>query len=199
MAKPHVVLASKSSARAGLLAAAGVDFTVQPAGLDERTVEAPLIESGESPSTIALALAEAKAVSVSMRYPQAIVIGADQTLDFEGRCWTKPANRDAAARQLAMLTGREHRRHSAVVAATGGSVIHRQVETAVLTMRALAPAEIEAYLDIVGDDILSSVGAYQIEGRGIQLFDRIDGDYFTILGLPLLVVLAWLREQGALS
>jgi len=195
----RIILASESPTRIGILKAAGIPFEAMPSGVDERLVEAPLIAAGKSPAEIALALAEAKSSAISQGEPTAFVIGVDQTLDVDGERWVKPATVDAAESQLLSLAGRSHELHTAVVGARGGVVRWRHVERAVMTVRPLSPAEIRAYLETVGEAALGSVGAYQIEGPGIQLFDRIDGDYFTILGLPLLPLLKWLRGEGALE
>jgi septum formation protein len=194
-----LVLASGSAARSALLAAAGVSFTIRPAAIDERAVEIPLTAGGASPADVAAALAEAKAVAVSRDAPDALVIGADQTLDFDGRRWTKPATLAEAREQLARLSGREHRLHSAVAVARDGRVTWHHAASAGLTMRPLTASAIDAYLAVAGEAVLSSVGASQIEGPGIRLFDRIDGDYFAILGLPLLPLLAYLRAEGEIA
>jgi septum formation protein len=191
----RLILASKSPTRVGLLENAAIAFEAIPARIDERDVEAPLIAAGRTASDIALALAEAKARDVAARSAGARVIGADQTLDVEGARWNKPATIDAARAQLRSLAGRTHHLNAAVVVVEDDAVRWRHVETAALTMRALTDAEIAAYLATVGEAALGSVGAYQIEGPGIQLFDRIEGDYFAILGLPLLPLLKWLREH----
>ena len=192
----RLILASGSPARRTLLANAGVPFDVVPAGLDERAAEAPLLEAGASPADLALALAMAKAVAVSELHPEALVIGADQTLDLDGERLTKPEDMEAARRQLLRLSGRTHALHSAVAAARGGEIVWDETETARLTMRRLEPAGIGRYLAEIGAPALSSVGAYQLEGRGVRLFEKIDGDYFAILGLPLLPLLAFLRREG---
>jgi septum formation protein len=195
-----VVLASASSARRALLQASGVLFDVRPAGIDERAVEVPLIAGGASPADLASALADEKAVAVSLQDGDALVIGADQTLDVDGNRWTKPANLAEAREQLARLSGREHRLHSAVAIARGGTLHWRHREEARLTLRPLTAAEIDAYLAEVGEaSALMSVGAYQIEGPAIRLFERIDGDYFAILGLPLLPLLRYLRGEGEIA
>ena len=194
-----VVLASGSPARRALLANAGLAFTVVPSTLDERVVEAPLIAGGAAPAEIAAALADAKAAEVSRQRPDALVIGADQTLDCDGHRGIKSETMAEARAQLQRLAGRAHRLHSAVAVARGGAVRWRHLDSATLTMRPLAAAEIDAYLRRVGEDILKSVGVYQLEGEGIRLFERIDGDYFTILGLPLLPLLAYLRGEGAIA
>lgn len=191
-----LVLASGSRIRATLLANARLDFTVDPATVDERAVEAPLLEAGFPPEDIAQVLAEAKALDVAGRRPQDLVIGADQVLGLGNARFTKPADMEAARRQLLDLSGKTHELHSAVVLARGGEVLWRHVSTARLTMRALSPAEIGRYLALAGDTVLSSVGCYQLENVGVRLFERIEGDYFTILGLPLLPLLGELRALG---
>ena len=195
----RLILASGSGARRTLLANAGLAFDVVPATLDERAVEAPLIASGATPKALALALAEAKASEVSGRLPDALVIGADQTLDCDGHRGTKSDSIAAARAQLMRLAGRSHQLHSAVAVARGGAVRWRHTGTATLTMRPLTPSFIDAYLERVGEAVLASVGVYQLEGEGIRLFERIEGDYFTILGLPLLPLLAYLRSVGAIE
>ena len=194
-----IVLASQSATRVAILRNAGLDFEALPADVDERAVEANLVAGGATAGDIALALAEAKATAVAAHRPHAIVIGADQTLDADGERWHKPVTRTEARAQLTALSGRTHHLRSAVVGMRDGVVRYRRIDTAAMTMRQFGPDEIDAYLDQVGDRALASVGAYQIEGPGIRLFERIEGDYFTILGLPLLPLLAWLREEGALS
>lgn len=191
-----LVLASGSRIRATLLANARLDFAVDPATVDERAVEAPLLEAGFPPEDIAQVLAEAKALDVAGRRPQDLVIGADQVLGLGNARFTKPADMEAARRQLLDLSGKTHELHSAVVLARGGEVLWRHVSTARLTMRALSPAEIGRYLALAGDAVLSSVGCYQLENVGVRLFERIEGDYFTILGLPLLPLLGELRALG---
>ncbi len=199
MTTARIVLASGSASRRTLLENAGVAFSVMPAEIDEREVEAPLLSTGSGPDAIAMALAEAKALAVAAQEPDAFVVGADQTLSADGRQWNKPADRDEARRQLTALSGRTHALHTAVVVASGEVVTWRYAETAVLTMRAMSPELIEAYLEEVGEAALASVGAYQIEGPGIRLFDAIDGDYFGILGLPLLPLLRFFRDVGAIQ
>jgi septum formation protein len=195
----RIILASTSPTRIGILKAAGIAFEALPPRVDERLVEAPLIAAGKSPGEIALALAEAKAIGIGEADRAAYVIGADQTLDVKGERWVKPATMDEARSQLLALSARSHELHTAVVAVHRGTVGWRYLDSAVLTMRPLSLAEIGAYLNTIGETALQSVGAYQIEGPGIQLFEKIAGDYFTILGLPLLPLLKWLREAGALA
>lgn len=194
-----LVLASGSITRRDMLMAAGVPVeTVKPA-VDERAVEAPLLASGESPARIALALAVAKASAVSAQQPDRLVLGADQTLACAGEAFHKPADRAAAGRQIAALAGCDHELHSAFALVRAGELLAKGHQTARLTMRPLTPGFIDAYLDAVGGTALSSVGGYQIEGLGAQLFERIEGDHFTILGLPLLLVLAALRDLSVLA
>ncbi|MBD8891567.1 Maf-like protein [Roseibium litorale] len=194
-----LVLASGSKIRSELLRNAGVDAEVDPAGVDERAVEAPLIEAGFLPEDLALVLAEAKADDVSGRRPGDLVIGADQVLAYEGKRFTKPEDMEAARRQLLAFSGRTHTLLSAVVLSRDGAAIWRHVSAAHLTMRELTPGFVGRYLADVGETALSSVGAYQLEGPGVQLFERIEGDYFTILGLPLLPLFAELRRLGVLD
>jgi len=194
-----LVLASASRTRQSLLRNAGVVFESIPSTLDERAAEQPLLEAGARPEDIALALAMAKAATVSATRSGDLVIGADQVLEFEAERLTKPADMEAARRMLLRLAGRTHFLHSALAAARGGEVVWQHVESARLVMRPLEPAAVGRYLAAVGDAALTSVGAYQIEGPGIALFERIKGDYFAVLGLPLLPLLAFLREEGAIE
>jgi septum formation protein len=193
-----VVLASTSAARAALLTAAGVTFQTLAPGVDETTVKASLQNAGSSPRDVADALAELKAVRASSR-TEGLVIGADQTLDLEGRLVDKAESLDEARARLQALRGRSHRLHSAVVVARDGQPIWREVATATLTMRPFSDAFLASYLERQGGAALGSVGCYQLEGEGAQLFTRIDGDYFAILGLPLLGLLDLLRRHGALQ
>lgn len=194
-----LILASGSPFRKALLVNAGVAVEAVPAELDERAVEAPLKDSGASPEDVALVLAEAKAVEVSQRVPGRLVLGCDQTLSLGDRLFHKPADMEAARRTLLALSGNTHQLNSAAVLARNGEVLWRYVGVASLTMRHLDPAFIGRHLARVGEKALQSVGAYQVEGEGIQLFERIEGDHFTIVGLPLLAVLAELRRLGAID
>ncbi|TKT82805.1 Maf-like protein [Aquamicrobium sp. LC103] len=196
---PKIILASGSPYRRKLLSDAGVTFEVVHPDIDERAVEAAVEDAGLSPEDIAQLLAEAKAVDVSANHPGAIVIGSDQTLSLGDAVLHKPADMEAARRRLLALSGREHQLNSAVVLVRDGETIWRDVQVARLTMRQLDPGFIGRYLAAVGEPALTSVGAYQIEGRGIQLFERIEGDHFTIVGLPLLPLLARLRDLGAID
>lgn len=199
MPQPRLILASGSPFRKQLLDQAGVPAEIVRPEIDERAVEATLDGTGATPEDIAQVLAEAKAGSVSERNPGALVIGSDQTLSLGDRIFHKPADMEAARRHLLALSGRTHQLNSAVVIARNGAALWRHVGIARLTMRVLSPAFIGRHLARVGDKALSSVGAYQIEGEGIQLFEKIDGDYFTIVGLPLLPLLAELRNLGAID
>lgn len=194
-----LLLASGSTTRRDMLLAAGVPVEIVKPGIDERAVEAPLLAASNPPEAVAAALAGAKALAVSQARPGRHVLGADQTLTCDGEAFHKPPTRMAAADQIAALSGRTHELHSAFVIARDGSPVAEGVAVAHLTMRPLSPGFILGYLDAVGDAALSSVGGYQVEGAGAQLFERIDGDHFTILGLPLLAVLAALRDLDHLA
>jgi len=194
-----LILASGSPFRRAMLENAGIAFDVVRPTIDERAVEAPLAESGASAEDVAQVLAEAKALDVSEKHPDAIVIGSDQTLSLGDRLFHKPEDMEGARRHLLALSGKTHHLNSAVVIAAGGEAAWRHVSVASLTMRELSPAFIGRHLARVGDKALQSVGAYQIEGEGIQLFARIEGDHFTIVGLPLLPLLAQLRTMGAID
>lgn len=198
MAAP-IILASSSPFRRQLLQNAGVAFEVVPAEVDERALEAPLADSGATPEDVALVLAEAKAVDVSQRSPGAWVIGSDQTLSLDDEVFHKPEDMEGARRHLLKLSGKTHSLNSAIVLARDGEAVWRHMSTAAMTMRSLDPGFIGRHLASVGDIALKSVGAYQLEGKGIQLFEKIDGDYFTIVGLPLLPLLAELRRVGAVD
>ncbi|MCX2724816.1 Maf-like protein [Roseibium salinum] len=194
-----LVLASGSRIRAELLKNAGLGIEVDPSDIDERAVEAPLLAADMPPDDLAGILAEAKANDVSSRRPGDLVIGADQILALDGERKTKPEDMEAARRQLLAFSGKTHELHSAVVISQDGEAIWRHVSTASLTMRRLTPEFIGHYLASAGNPVLSSVGAYQLEGLGIQLFERIEGDYFTILGLPMLPLLNQLRTLGVIE
>jgi septum formation protein len=192
-----LVLASQSQARQALLAKAGIAFEAFPAEIDERAIA--LASGLSSPGEIATLLAREKAVSVSLRHPGQFVVGADQTLALDERLFSKPAGRAQAAGQLLALAGRTHELHSAVAVARDGETLFADAAIARMTMRPLDEAAISAYLDAAGAAVTTSVGAYQLEGLGIHLFERIEGDYFTILGLPLLLLLKFLRSERLLA
>jgi septum formation protein len=191
-----LVLASKSPSRSALLAGAGLAFATEPSRVDERAVEEPLLAAGADPGAIALHLAEAKALDVAARRPGELVLGADQTLGLGTERFVKPDSVDEARLHLERLRGRAHQLHSALVLARDGEVLWRHVSVATLTMRAFSDAFLDRYLETVADEVTGTVGCYRLEGPGIQLFETIDGDYFTILGLPLLPLLAELRTRG---
>ena len=195
----RIILASGSPFRKKLLENAGIRFEAIPASIDERVVESTLSGSGISPEDVATVLAEAKALDVSEKNRDALVIGSDQTLSLDDMIFHKPADMEDARRHLLKLSGKTHHLNSAVVIARNGETLWRHVAVARLSMRKLDPGSIGRYLSRVGDRALSSVGAYQIEGEAIQLFEEVDGDYFTIVGLPMLPLLAALRAQGALD
>lgn len=194
-----VVLASASPFRRKMLEDAGVAVETARPGIDERAVEAAVEGSGITPEELAAILAEAKALDVSERMPGRLVVGADQTLSLGDEVLHKARDMEEARRRLLALSGRTHQLNSAAVLARDGQVLWRHVGVARLTMRPLDPAFVGRHLSQVGDKVLGSVGAYQIEGEGIQLFERIEGDHFTIVGLPLLPLLAKLRELGAID
>ncbi|ESY93143.1 MULTISPECIES: Maf-like protein [unclassified Mesorhizobium] len=194
-----IILASGSPFRKAMLVHAGVDIEPVPATLDERALEAPLQDSGASPEDVALVLAEAKATDVSERRPGALVLGCDQTLSLGDEVFHKPADMEGARRHLLALSGKTHQLNSAAVLVRDGKVLWRHVGIASMTMRKLDPAFVGRHLARVGVKALSSVGAYQVEGEAIQLFEKIEGDHFTIVGLPLLPLLAELRALGAID
>ncbi|WP_421739903.1 Maf family protein [Caulobacter sp.] len=198
MSRTPVTLASKSAARQAILRNAGVDFEAVVAGVDEDATKAGLLAEGASPREVADALAELKAVKVSTKRP-GLVIGADQTLDFAGRLIDKVATLDEARALLLELRGKTHKLHSAVVVARDGKPIWRVVQSAKLSVRPFSDAWLDSYLERRGEHILHCVGCYELESEGVQLFDAVDGDYFTILGLPLVGLLDFLRLHGALE
>lgn len=189
-----LVLASGSIARRRLLEGAGLDFIVDVPRVDEAAAKAAFQSEGLKPRNQADALAELKALSVSNRR-EGFAIGADQILALGGETFDKPKDRTEAAAHLRRLRGQTHELITAVVVAKDGAVIWRHIDTPRLKMRAFSDAFIESYLDRAGEAVLTSVGAYQLEGVGAQLFERVEGDYFSVLGLPLLPLLAFLREH----
>ncbi|WP_375311817.1 Maf family nucleotide pyrophosphatase [Bradyrhizobium sp. A5] len=193
LGKSPLILASQSSARKMLLSNAGLAFEAVTADIDERGIQAASRLS--NPREIALLLAREKAKAVSVHRPGSHVIGADQTLALGMRLFNKPAGRPQALAQLRDLAGRSHELNSAVAVARDGKIVFEDVAVARMTMRQMSEDELSAYLDAAGDAVTTSVGAYQLEGLGIHLFERIEGDHFTILGLPLLPLLAFLRSE----
>ena len=193
-----VVLASKSSARRAVLDGAGVVYEATVAGVDEDAVKTQMLAGGADARAVAEALAGMKALRVSKGRPE-LVIGADQTLEFEGGLYDKVETLAAARDRLKALRGKPHQLHSAVVVARDGAVIWRETVTATLALRDFSDDFLEAYLAQEGDAALGSVGCYRLEGLGAQLFSRIEGDYFAILGLPLMGLLDLLRREGALA
>jgi septum formation protein len=195
----RLLLASTSPTRRLLLERAGIEFTAVAPKVDERAAELPLLDGEASPAEIAEALAVAKAKAVAQHHPDDIVIGADQTLDFGGVSLSKPESLESARRQLIALAGGTHWLRSAVCCVRGDAILWQHVANAEMVMRPLSPEEVGRYLADIGDDATATVGAYQIEGPGIRLFERIEGDYFAILGLPLVPLLTFLRSAGAIA
>lgn len=195
--QPFLILASQSVARAAVLAAAGLRFETRPARVDEAAVKAAMRAEGATPEDTALALAGMKAGRV--REAGAVVIGADQILVCEDAWFDKPDGRETARVQLSALRGRTHTLVTAIVCQRGGHEIWRHVARPSLRMRPFSDAFLDAYLDAEGDAILSSVGAYRLEGLGIQLFDDVAGEHAAVLGVPLLSLLGFLRQHGVLA
>ncbi|WP_188259798.1 Maf family protein [Azospirillum tabaci] len=198
-AVPTVVLASGSRTRAEMLERAGVRVTLAPAAVDEEEIKLAARAEGAPVEDVAEALAELKAQRVTRKHPGALVIGADQMLECEGRWFDKPADRDAARVQLQDLRGKTHRLVSCAVVIRDGERLWHHVDRARLAMRPFSDVFLDSYLNAAGDDVLGSVGAYHLEGLGAQLFHRVDGDFFTILGLPLLPLLGFLRVHGVIA
>ncbi len=192
-----LILASRSAARAAMLKATGIPIESAPADIDERAVEerAGALAPGEAANL----LAREKARIIGGNYISRLVVGADQTLALGVRRFSKPRNRAGAREQLRALSGRTHELHSAVAVSSDGRVVFSHVDTAKLTMRSLSERFIDAYLDAAGDSVTTTVGGYQLEKLGIQLFEKIEGDHFTILGMPLFALLAFLRREGRLT
>jgi septum formation protein len=192
-----LILASQSRARQTLLANAGIAFEAVPADIDERAIQrsSDLVAAGD----VAVLLAREKAVAVSRQRPGSLVVGADQTLAMGRELFSKPDDRAQARTQLTRLAGGDHELHAAVAVARDGKIMFEALALARMTMRSLSAAQIDAYLDAAGEAVTGSVGAYQLEGLGVHLFERIEGDHFTILGLPLLQLLGFLRSERLLS
>jgi len=197
LAARPLMLASKSAARRALLEGAGVPIEIEAADIDERGVEA---RAGlQEPDMVAALLAREKAKAVASKHPDRMVLGADQTLALGARRFSKAADRKGAREQIAALRGKTHALHSAVAVVQAGAVVFEHVDAAHLTMRNFSDAFLDDYLDAVGANAMASVGGYQLEGLGLQLFERVEGDHFTVLGLPLIPLLDWLRRAGHLA
>lgn len=194
----NIVLASASAARLAMLRAAGIAAIAEPASIDEDEIKRSLSAEGAPVERAAELLAELKAQRIAQKHPTAYIIGGDQMLECEGRWYDKPSDRAGAAAQLRALRGKTHRLVSSVVVLQAGQRIWHATDSATLTMRSFSDAFLEGYLDQMGATATHSVGAYQIEGRGVQLFSRVEGDFFTILGLPLLPLLDMLRTHKVL-
>jgi len=197
--KAPLVLASVSRARADLLAAAGLRFDIVPAHIDEEKIKLALRGEGAAAGTVAENLADRKARRVSERRPGCLVIGADQILECEGKWFDKPVDIDQARKQLLALRGRTHRLHSFVCVSQEGARIWQHLEQAELTMRSFDEDFLDRYLEAVGEDVAETVGGYHFEGLGVNLFARVRGDFHTILGLPLLPLLEFLRIHGVVA
>jgi septum formation protein len=193
-----LILASKSTARRAVLEGAGVPFEAVGSGVDEDAAKVGLAAKRATPRQVAEALAEDKALAVSVSRPE-LVVGADQTLEFQGQLYDKVESVDDARARLKTLRGKPHQLHSAVVVAQAGAVVWRETQSATLRMRDFSDGFLEDYLAAEGEAALGSVGCYRLEGRGVQLFSKIEGDYFTILGLPMMGLLDLLRRRGVLS
>lgn len=192
-----MILASNSASRRAMLEAAGVTFSRQPAQVDERAIEASLGDA--APDAVALELARAKALAVSALRPGELVLGSDSLVVSSGRRFDKPADREQAAEHLRLFSGKVMHLHSAAALARDGAVLWAEADSAALHVHSLSEAFIAQYLDAEWPEVAGCVGVFRIEARGVTLFERIEGDYFTILGMPLLKVLAALREQGELA
>jgi septum formation protein len=196
---PDLILASASAVRHQMLVAAGIDVDVRPVPVDEDGLRAALAQEGASPRDMSDALAEAKALRCAGRYPQGLVLGCDQILEFHGSAWAKPNTREDARQQLCDLRGQTHVLWSAAVLYRDGAPIWRHIGEARLTMRTFTDSYLSGYLDRNWPQVAGSVGAYRIEDEGIRLFSAITGDHFTILGLPLIPLLLYLCDQGAIA
>ena len=197
--KKELILASSSASRQMLMRNAGLTFSAIPADIDERALDEQLEKNGAKPEEVALELAKAKALTVSALHPEALVLGCDQTMALGARVYHKPKTMAEAEAHLLSLSGKVHRLNSAAVLACGGEVVWKTISNAELSVRDLSAEFVSRHLQRVGEKALSSVGAYQLEGEGIQLFTAIEGDYFTILGLPLLPLLMKLRDMDVID
>ena len=197
LADMPLVLASQSASRRAILESAAIPLEIAPADIDERAIEAK--SGGADPQQAAALLAREKALAVARQRPGRFVLGADQTLALGARRFSKPADRAAAREQLMALRGQAHSLHSALALARDERIVFEHCETARLTMREFSEGFLDAYLDAAGSAVTASVGAYQVEKAGIQLFARIEGDHFTIIGLPLVPLLDFLRREGLLA
>ena len=195
---PAIILASQSASRRAMLDAAAVRYAVQPAHVDEAAMKVALLAENQTPRAIADALAELKAIKIARQNPESLVIGSDSVVSVDGRLFDKPEDRKDAIQHLQNFSGREMRLTSAVVVAEGGVPVWRHVEEARLLVRPLSEAFIETYLDTEWPAIAGCVGCFRIEGPGVQLFSSVRGDHFTILGMPLLPLLGYLRLRGAM-
>lgn len=197
--KQELILASSSASRQMLMRNAGLTFSAIPADIDERALDEQLERDGASPEEVALELAKAKALAVGALHPEALVLGCDQTMALGARVYHKPKTMTEAKAHLLSLSGKVHRLNSAAVLVRHGEVVWQTISSAELAVRTLSEEFVSRHLQRVGEKALSSVGAYQLEGEGIQLFTSIDGDYFTILGLPLLPLLSKLRDMDVID
>lgn len=195
----RLILASNSASRKALMTGAKLNFTTEAADVDERLIEGEMTTRDATPPDIAVTLARAKAIDVSRRNPDAYVIGSDQVLSLAGRLLHKPASMAEAGDHIRAMSGTTHHLNCGVAIAHGGEVVWSDVSIARMTMRPISETFLEKYLTMSGEGILGSVGAYHFEGPGIQLFENIEGDYFTILGLPMLTLLAGLRQLGLID
>ena len=193
-----LILASKSPSRQKLMTNAGLIFQQQVSGVDEDIIKEAFLQSGEI-SDLAMILAQAKAMTVSKMLPESYVIGADQTLLFEGKVYDKPVSDQDARDQLLALRGKQHQLETAVCIAKNEEILWNYSESSYLTMRDFSPVFLGKYLAAEGDSVKTSVGGYKLEGLGLQLFEKIDGDFFSILGLPMLRLLAFLRNQNLIE